>query len=110
VTNTESDKKNRKLSQDEKLDEIMAELKALSIVISQHDQHLTLINNNLISHINELMERRKEMPKEKRIEVEKIIENAKSRSEAIEKLKTIGISQATAYRYTELFEKEKKKD
>ena len=31
------------------------------------------------------------------------------RKDAVEKLKTIGISQATSYRYTELFEKEKKK-
>ena len=108
IVNNENDKKNRKLSQDEKLDEILAELKALCIVIIQHDQHLTSVNNNLQSLINEIMEKRKEIPKGKKLEAEDIIKKAKSRAEAIEKLKTIGISQATAYRYTELFEEEKK--
>ena len=101
--------KSHKLSQDEKLDDILAELKAISVVISQHDQHLTTVENNILEHINELMERKKEIPTEKKLEVEDIIKNAKSRAEAIEKLISIGISQATAYRYTEILEKKKKK-
>lgn len=109
LSHPENEKKNRRLSQDEKLDDIMAQLKAICIVISQHDQHLTVVNNNLQACINELMERRKEIPKGKKIEVEDIIIKSKSRAEAIEKLKTIGISQATAYRYTEHFKEDSKK-
>lgn len=108
TSHPEIDKKN-KLTQDEKLDDILAELKAISFVISQHDQHLTAVENNILEHINELMERKKEIPAEKKIEAEDIIKNAKSRAEAIEKLISIGISQATAYRYTEVLEKKKKK-
>ena len=110
LSNPENDKKNHKLSQDDKLDEILSELKAIYIVISKLDQHITAVDNNLMGHINELMERKKEIPVEKKLEVEDIIKKAKSRTEAIEKLRAIGISQATAYRYTELFEKEKKKE
>ena len=108
ISHPENENKNRKLSQDEKLDEILAQLKALCIVFSQHDQHLTMVNNNLLKTINELMERRKEIPRGKKLEAEDIIKRAKDRTEAIEKLKSIGISQATAYRYTKIFEEEKK--
>lgn len=101
--NTENDKNLRRLSQDEKMDLILAELKALSVVISKIDQHLTTIDNNFLSRINELMERKKEIPKEKKLEAENIIKKSNSRAEAIEKLKAIGLSQATAYRYTESF-------
>jgi hypothetical protein len=110
IINIENDKKNRKLSQDDKLDLILAELRVLSIVISKIDQHLTTVDNNLLSHITELMEKRKEIPKGKKLEAENIIRKANSRAEAIEKLKAIGISQATAYRYTELLEEENEKN
>jgi hypothetical protein len=110
IINAENDKKNRKLSQDDKLDLILAELRVLSIVISKVDQHLTTVDNNLLSHITELMEKRKEIPKGKKLEAENIIRKANSRAEAIEKLKAIGISQATAYRYTELLEEENEKN
>jgi response regulator of citrate/malate metabolism len=56
------------------------------------------------------MEKRKEIPKGKKLEAENIIRKANSRAEAIEKLKAIGISQATAYRYTELLEEENEKN
>jgi len=108
ISHSENENKNRKLSQDEKLDEILAQLKALCIVVSQHDQHLTAVNNNLLKTITELMERKKEIPRGKKLEAEDIIKRAKDRTEAIEKLKSIGISQATAYRYTKIFEEEKK--
>jgi hypothetical protein len=94
---------NRKPSQDEKLDQILAELKSISAVLVQHDQHLTAVDNNILSHVTEMMERKKEIPEGKRLEAENIIRKSKSRAEAIEKLKAIGISQATAYRYTEDF-------
>jgi Na+/phosphate symporter len=108
ISHSENENKNRKLSQDEKLDEILAQLKALCIVVSQHDQHLTAVNNNLLKTITELMERKKEISRGKKLEAEDIIKRAKDRTEAIEKLKSIGISQATAYRYTKIFEEEKK--
>lgn len=110
IINNENNEKSHKLSQDEKLDLILAELRVLSIVISKVDQHLTTVDNNLLSHITELMEKRKEIPKGKKLEAENIIRKANSRAEAIEKLKAIGISQATAYRYTELLEEENEKN
>ena len=108
IINTDNDKKSHSFSQTEKMDEIIAQLKALSLALSQHDHHLTLFNNNLLNHINELSARRKEVPEAKRLEVENILKKTKDRSEAIEKLKSIGISQATAYRYTEFLKENEK--
>ena len=108
IINTDNEKKSHSLSQNEKMDEMIALLKALNIAISQHDHHLTLFNNNIINHINELSARRKEVPEGKRLEVENILKKNKNRSEAIEKLKAIGISQATAYRYTEFLKENEK--
>jgi hypothetical protein len=109
IINTDNEKKVHTPSHDEKLDQILAELKALYVIISQHDHHLTIVDNNIISHITELMVRKKEIPEGKKLEVENIIKNAKGRSDAIEKLKALGVSQATAYRYTEFLKDENEK-
>jgi hypothetical protein len=109
VISSDNVEKPVKVSQDEKLDLILAELRALSAVFVQHDQHLTTVDNNLLSRINELMERKKEIPNEKKAEAENIIRKSSTRAEAIEKLEALGISQATAYRYTESFDEDKKK-
>jgi hypothetical protein len=101
VINTDNEKKSHALSQSEKMDEIIALLKGLTAAIVQHDHHLTIVNNNIQSHISELSARKKDIPEDKKIEVEGILKKTKDRGEAIEKLKAMGISQATAYRYTE---------
>jgi hypothetical protein len=108
IINNDNDK-SHKAVQDEKLDQILAELKAIYVIISQHDHHLTMVDNNIISHITELMVRKKEIPEGKKLEAENILKTAKDRAEAIEKLKSIGVSQATAYRYTEFFKAENEK-
>jgi hypothetical protein len=109
LINNDNEKRVHTSSQDEKLDQILAELKALYVIISQHDHHLTIVDNNIIGHITELMVRKKEIPEGKKLEVENIIKNAKGRSEAIERLKSIGVSQATAYRYTEFLKDDNEK-
>jgi hypothetical protein len=101
IITSDNDKSTHSLSKDEKMDEIIALLKALTMVISQHDHHLTLVNNSLSNRINELAARKKGVSEAKKIEVENILRKHKNRVEAIEKLKAIGISQASAYRYTE---------
>jgi hypothetical protein len=103
IIKPDNDKKNRRLSDSEKLDLILAQLKALTIAISEHDRHLTIVNTGLINRITESLRRKKEIPQSKRMEAEKMINSAYTRVEAVEKLKSIGISQATAYRYTEDF-------
>jgi hypothetical protein len=108
LINSDNDKSHAAVH-DEKLNQILAELKAIYVIISQHDHHLTVVDNNIISHITELMVRKKEIPEGKKLEAENILKTAKDRAEAIEKLKSIGVSQATAYRYTEFFKDENEK-
>jgi len=96
-------------SENEKLDQILTELKALYVLLSQHDQHLSRVNDNVIDHVSELMIRKKEIPETKKLEVEAILKESKTRAEAIEKLRTLGISQASAYRYTDFLKAENEK-
>lgn len=95
----------------EKIDQILTELKALYVLLRDHDNHLTMVDNNVIDHISELMARKKIVSEEMKLEVEAILKTSSNRQESIERLKAIGIPQSTAYKYTEFLvnrENEKK--
>jgi hypothetical protein len=95
----------------ERMNQVLTEIKALYILLRDHDDHLTLVDNNIIGHISELMTRKKIASEEVKLEVEAILKTSSDRKEAIERLRDIGIPQSTAYKYTEFLikpENEKK--
>lgn len=93
---------------EKKLDDILTELAVLKALAMKHDQHLDVVNSSIDSRLTELMIRKRYIPSPKIAEVDKVIAESKTRQEAIDKLLSMGFSQATAYRKTEsLAENEK---
>lgn len=82
------------------LTKIDVKLDALNIKLYQHDMHLSKVDENIIEHLTELMIRKREIPESKKLEAETILKEATNRKEAIDKLLALGVSIATAYRYT----------
>jgi len=106
IAKPESEKKVIINYDNEKLSQILTELKALYVLLRDHDNHLTMVDNNVIEHISELMTRKKIVSEEMKLEVEAILKTSSNRKEALERLIAIGIPQSTAYKYTEFLIKQ----
>lgn len=89
--------------------QLLTEVKSLYIKMVQHDQHLSQVDTDIIARLSELAVRKNEVPESKKLDIERILSESNTRQEAIDKLKSIGIPQSSAYRYTEVLKAENEK-
>ncbi len=83
--------------------EILNKLDILSISLRQHDKRLATHDSRLIQYMVELMVSRRQIPKERKGEIEVLlkdsIDKGLSKQEVVSKLTKIGVPRSSAYKY-----------